>query len=503
MNLKHVSIHSFKGLDSIALDNCGTVNALVGRNNSGKSSILHAIDMAGLALGVNSWGQFQPKLDVKDLFSDVGNFAITLTYEDSSIVNITANPNYGPVKHPRPSEEQVFKSILIWPDVRAGALQRQSRTPRSIINQVEARTFAQVDSLRILFAIKYYALRCERGLEPDDYYGMLAEITRYFPEIQSVECDRTENDIATLSYTEYNRTLDILYSGSGLKHFIDVLVKTVVSGANIILLDEPEMGLHPDLQRRFITYLRQLTEDKGLQVFMATHSPILLSYADVLTYYRVVNHQGCRQVIPVSDDAIHTLLSDMGIRPSDVFNQDICLLVEGPSDVVFFEHLIRTLYMDEFEKIGLAVLQYGGSSADGIVSGSINVSNIVPAQNYIYWVRDRDAPPGQQPASNSTRFKHALESQGHRCHILERREMEFYLPESVLVAAQQGDQRREDAVRRILQGDQSRKFRDAASDHLRELLREHVQDATQIPEEIRLIVKDVLIPWKKEILGEE
>jgi len=168
--------------------------------------------------------------------------------------------------------------------------------------------------------------------------------------------------------------------------------------------------------------------------------------------------------------------------------------------------------MDEFEKIGLAVLQYGGSSADGIVSGSINVSNIVPAQNYIYWVRDRDAPPGQQPASNSTRFKHALERQGHRCHILERREMEFYLPESVLVAAQQGDQRREDAVRRILQGDQSRKSRDAANDqgvcvptgkYLRELLREHVQDATQIPEEMSLIAKAVLIPWKKEILGEE
>jgi len=76
MKLKKISIQNFKGLENITLDECGAINAIVGKNNSGKSNILHAIDMAGLALEVNAWDRFQPKLAIKDMFSEVGNFAI-------------------------------------------------------------------------------------------------------------------------------------------------------------------------------------------------------------------------------------------------------------------------------------------------------------------------------------------------------------------------------------------------------------------------------------------
>ncbi len=76
-------------------------------------------------------------------------------------------------------------------------------------------------------------------------------------------------------------------------------------------------------------------------------------------------------------------MSDLGLRPSDVLNQDMCLLLEGANDVIFFEHVIRTLYAAEFLKVGVAILQYGGGAAEGIVAGTINVANIVPAQRYI------------------------------------------------------------------------------------------------------------------------
>jgi len=83
MKLKNISIKKFKGLQDISITDCGRINAIVGKNNSGKSSILHAIDMAGLALEVNTWNNFQPKLAIKDLFSDTGDFEIDLTYEDN------------------------------------------------------------------------------------------------------------------------------------------------------------------------------------------------------------------------------------------------------------------------------------------------------------------------------------------------------------------------------------------------------------------------------------
>lgn len=331
MKLKSINIQNFKGLENVSLTECGNINAIVGKNNSGKSSILHAIDMAGLALEVNTWDRFQPKLEVKDLFSNTGNFSLDLTYEDNSSIKIATNAGFAPTKSPNPVDAQKFKSILIWPDVGAGMLQRQHRTPQWIISQVDNRNFSNVDSLQILFAIKFYALRNERGLTPKIYTDLIEEIKKYFPDIEEIDSSRTETDIATLTYNEYGKKLDILYLGSGLKHFIDVLLKATISNAKILLLDEPEMGLHPDLQRRFISYIKQLAKYKNLQIFMATHSQILLNYADSISYYRITNSKGKRKLLSVSDDAIHTLLSDMGIRPSDVFNQDICLMVEGAS----------------------------------------------------------------------------------------------------------------------------------------------------------------------------
>jgi len=509
--LKNIDIHSFKGLDSISIKDCGRINAIVGKNNSGKSSILHAIDMAGLAIEVNTWDRFQPKLQIKDMFSDIGTFSIQLAYEDGSNLMIKSNPSFGPIKSPDPTDNQKFKSIFIWPDVGAGMLQRRHRTPLSIIQEVENRNFAAVDSLQILFAIKYYALRNERRLTPQTYQELLNEIMRYFPDIEDVESDRTEQDIATLTYKEYGRQLDILYSGSGLKHFIDILLKTTISNAKVVLLDEPEMGLHPDLQRRFLNYLNKFANDKDIQIFMATHTPVLLNYADSISYYRVLNSKGIRSVIAVPEDAIHTLLSDMGIRPSDIFNQDICLLVEGASEVVFFEHVIRNLYAEDFENASIGIVQYGGSSADGIISGNIDVSNIVPAQKYTYWIRDRDSQPSEMPSANSTKFRNALNKLNLKCHIWNKREIEYYYPEEVLVAAQQGDQNKESAVISIRNGDQSEKFRDAASQHklcvpsgkyLKKLLMQHMTEKLYLDQEIRDIIEKTIIPWKKEIFGE-
>ena len=123
-----------------------------------------------------------------------------------------------------------------------------------------------------------------------------------------------------------------------------------------------------------------------------------------------INKKGRREVIPVGSDAIQTLLSDLGLRPSDVFNQDICILLEGATEIVFFEHIIRNLYKTDFENIAIGILQYGGGAAEGIISGSIDVSNITPAQKYTFWIRDRDAPENNQPSENARKLVKELQN---------------------------------------------------------------------------------------------
>ena len=237
----------------------------------------------------------------------------------------------------------------------------------------------------------------------------------------------------------------------------------------------------------------------------------LLNYLERITFFRVFNIKGKRSVQQIPNESSHTLICDFGIKPSDVFNQDICLMVEGSSDVIFFEHIIKKFYKEEFDKISIGVIQYGGSAAEGIISGAIDVSNLTPAQKFIFWIRDRDAEPTSDSSTNSTQFKNALNKAGFECHVLNKREIEWYLPEVVHKYAQQGDAAKEKQAIEILNGNQSEKFQNAASKfaicvptgkNLRKLLVDHVTSKDQIDQEILDLIEKNLIPWKKEILGE-
>ena len=513
MIIKHININYFKGLNSIELRDCGNLSVLVGKNNSGKSSILHAIHMAGLALNLHSWNQFQLKRNIIELFSDIGKFEINLTYKDDTKIQISANFRNIPKITPEANVSQKFKSIIIQPSLSAGLITRNRRSPKQVIDYIDSYEYSQINSLDILYAVKYYAHHNEKGFTPEDYKILISEIIHYFPDLKNIESDRTEEDISTLNYEEYGKNLDIIYSGTGLQHFLDVLLKITISKANVVLLDEPESSLHPDLQRQFIEYLHRISEEKKIQFFLGTHSQVLLNYADLVTIYRIVNKKGERKVFQIDKDAVHTILSDLGLRASDIFNQDICLLVEGSSDVIFFEHIIHELYKKEFDNVSIAILQYGGSAAEGIISGSIKVSNIVPAQKYIFWTHDRDTRPSKEPSQNAKKFKNCIEkNDGFKCCIWKKREIEYYYPECIHVKAQQNNEEKEKATLEILNSDQQYKYCNAAKEknicvpkgkYLRKLLKENLNSKEQLDEEIREIVEKELIPWKKEILGEE
>lgn len=510
MRIRNVRIRRFKGIDDIQLDNIGEINAFYGQNNSGKSTILHALDMAGLALSTRTWDAFQPKMQIKDLFQETGPFEIAFNYSDGSQVIVhQMEGGLGPKFNPEPTEEQRFKSIYIIPDPGFSLTRRRHQTPRAIMSNIENRNFSDVNGLEILFALKYYADRRQRGFQPEDYDRIIADVKRFFPEVEELVSDRTENDVATLNYREYGRNLDVVYAGTGLKHFVDIFVKAKLSQASVVLIDEPEMGLHPNLQRELLTHFYDLAQAKELQVFIATHSPIFLTNSDKVTVFRVQNRQGQRSAFQIPQESLHTIWGDLGLRPGDLLQNDLVLLVEGQSDVIFFEHIINGLYQKEFREIAIGIVQYAGGAAEGIINGSINVKNIVPGTTYRLWIRDRDSAPTDEPSKNSTKFCNSLKRHDEICHILAKREIEFYFPEAIFVTAQHGDQEKEKAVRRILNGSQNEKFSTSASDqgctipqgrNLQKLLQEHLSIENLDPE-IERLVEEQLIPWRDDILG--
>lgn len=62
---------------------------------------------------------------------------------------------------------------------------------------------------------------------------------------------------------------------SGEKQLLTILVATVNAGASVILVDEPELSMHVDWQRRLIQSMRTL--NPIAQIIVATHSPEIMA----------------------------------------------------------------------------------------------------------------------------------------------------------------------------------------------------------------------------------
>ena len=94
------------------------------------------------------------------------------------------------------------------------------------------------------------------------------------------------------------------------------------------------------------------------------------------------------------------------------------------------------------------------------------------------------------------------------CHLTANRELEYYYPETMLMAAQNGNTTRERAIVSVLNGSQSQKFRTAAGNAtvprgsaLRTGLQNHMTKKKDVPKEIQRIVRGTLYKWRNEIKG--
>ena len=62
---------------------------------------------------------------------------------------------------------------------------------------------------------------------------------------------------------------------SGEKHVLRLLVETLLAGQSSIIIDEPELSLHIDWQKRLVDMMRTLSPKA--QLILATHSPEIMA----------------------------------------------------------------------------------------------------------------------------------------------------------------------------------------------------------------------------------
>lgn len=90
----------------------------------------------------------------------------------------------------------------------------------------------------------------------------------------------SEVNIALIKNDE---TIDLMDASSGELSFITamIFISTVIKNSPIIIIDEPENSLHPKWQREYIERLMNIFHYNLPTIWCATHSPLVVSGAEV------------------------------------------------------------------------------------------------------------------------------------------------------------------------------------------------------------------------------
>lgn len=144
--------------------------------------------------------------------------------------------------------------------------------------------------------------------------------------------------------------------GMGLQEILIILYFALASEHEVVLIEEPENHLHPEIQRRLIAFLREKTQK---QFFLSTHSSVFLNthFAD-----RVFS---CRMTDSVRvENATNraALLTELGYSIADNLVSDLVVLCEGPKDKPVLEEFFHKMGL--LDRSNIKVWPLGGDIMD-------------------------------------------------------------------------------------------------------------------------------------------
>lgn len=217
---------------------------------------------------------------------------------------------------------------------------------------------------------------------------------------------------------------DIAMLGHGAQVWLQTLWFMVrCNSDSIVVFDEPEVYLHPDLQRR----LMRLIAGRFRQTVLTTHSVEILSETDprdVLVIDRGRPNSGFAAGAPGLQAAVSSLGSAHNLQLARLWSARKMLIVEG-HDVELLRAMAAVLGQDVENTIAdlptIAVEGWGGW--ERVVGSSLTVKNALDEAIEIFTIFDSDYHPDEEIADRYDQAK----KRKVRLHVWARKELESYL----------------------------------------------------------------------------
>jgi putative ATP-dependent endonuclease of OLD family len=132
----------------------------------------------------------------------------------------------------------------------------------------------------------------------------------------------------------------------------------------LIVVDEPELHLHPRWQRTLLSLFERLSEETGNQFLLATHSPVFVSPSSLHYVSRVYSVEQKSAIVRLNHNDLPDpkhLFSIVNSQNNErMFFADKVVLVEGISDRIFFEAVFQCLGVTSGTTRTCEIISVGG-----------------------------------------------------------------------------------------------------------------------------------------------
>lgn len=325
--LKSLVIKNFRMLEDFKVDKLGHVNLIVGKNNSGKSSVLEALRIyagsANLALlqkiaeehhekylpskanaseadNSQPFEAFFPNrifplkdeifIEIGDLSDDLLKIEHVISSEEKETVKLSSG-EIGTIIRQKPIRKNqpinwaeylpILPSSLIITKGEHRSILRfypEESAVRSVSGEIAPANFYSFIPTRFL-PYEELADEWDKIALTSDHETVKQALKIIAPEVEDIAFVRHAHPsgnplgrIAKVKLNGYNRPVPLNSLGDGMQRILQLTLKAISARNGFLLIDEFENGLHYSVQEKVWALVFDLAKTLNIQVFATTHS---------------------------------------------------------------------------------------------------------------------------------------------------------------------------------------------------------------------------------------